>query len=108
MGPQLIDDSINIRLWRLAERGRDDVLEQGNLYQSPKAMSGPSTRFRPYLTGNAMEGRPDGYGLRSWLFAADGELLNVCGGCMWGEGAGGGGGDGKSGTSTSTGSSKRS
>jgi hypothetical protein len=52
-------------------------VKQSNLYQAPDKMAGPSTRFLPYLTGNAMSGRPDGYGLRVWEFKPDSDLINV-------------------------------
>jgi hypothetical protein len=52
-------------------------VKQSNLYQAPDKMAGPSTRFLPYLTGNAMSGRPDGYGLRVWQFKPDSDLINV-------------------------------
>jgi hypothetical protein len=52
-------------------------VKQANLYQAPDKMAGPSTRFLPYLTGNAMSGRPDGYGLRVWEFKPDSDLINV-------------------------------
>lgn len=40
-------------------------------------MAGPSTRFLPYLAGNAMSGRADGYGLRVWNFKPDSALTSV-------------------------------
>ncbi|KAF6258783.1 hypothetical protein COO60DRAFT_1516763, partial [Scenedesmus sp. NREL 46B-D3] len=74
--PALIDDSVNIRLWRMTDAASRSV-KQANLYQAPDKMAGPSTRFLPYLTGNAMSGRPDGYGLRVWEFKPDSDLINV-------------------------------
>lgn len=73
--PALIDDSVNIRLWRITDATQRSV-KQANLYQAPAKMAGPSTRFLPYLTGNAMSGRPDGYGLRVWEFKPDSDLIN--------------------------------
>jgi hypothetical protein len=58
-------------------------VKQANLYQAPDKMAGPSTRFLPYLTGNAMSGRPDGYGLRVWEFKPDSDLINVSSMLQW-------------------------
>ncbi|KAF8061957.1 hypothetical protein HT031_004217 [Scenedesmus sp. PABB004] len=73
--PALIDASVNIRLWRMTDRGAQ-TLKQSNLYQRPAKMAGPSTRFLPYLSGNTMEGRADGYGLREWSFGPDSDMLS--------------------------------
>jgi hypothetical protein len=71
----LIDDGINIRLWRITDPATFTV-QQSNLYQTPAKMAGPSTRFLPYLAGNTMSGRPHGYGLRVWNFTPDSALTS--------------------------------
>eukprot|EP00878_Enallax_costatus_P001749 GHUV01001905.1.p1 GENE.GHUV01001905.1~~GHUV01001905.1.p1 ORF type:complete len:466 (+),score=104.33 GHUV01001905.1:323-1720(+) len=71
----LIDDGINIRLWRITDK-ESYTVQQSNLYQTPAMMAGPSTRFLPYLSGNTMSGRPDGYGLRVWNFKPDSALTS--------------------------------
>lgn len=57
---RLIDNSINVRLWRLQEGGSiglqkaeaaaaasPDTIQQANFYHHPVKMAGPSTRFAP-------------------------------------------------------------
>jgi len=73
--PKQIDSSVNIRLWRILDPSSMEV-QQSNLYQAPDKMAGPSTRFAPYLTGNTMAGRADGYGLRVWSFTPESDLAN--------------------------------
>jgi len=45
--------------------------------QNPDKIAGPSTRFAPYLAGNTVAGRPDGYGLRVWNFQPTSDMINV-------------------------------
>ncbi|KIY99794.1 hypothetical protein MNEG_8168 [Monoraphidium neglectum] len=79
-GPELrlVDEAINLRLWRDLGSGR---VEQSNLYQAPAKLAGSGcTRFAPYLRADATRPgsiRPDGYGLRSWTFDRDSDLVSA-------------------------------
>ncbi|GBF89174.1 hypothetical protein Rsub_01891 [Raphidocelis subcapitata] len=77
---QLVDDAVNIRLWREEAGPGRRRIEQANLYQAPEKMAGSAcTRFAPYLRADATRPgavRPDGYGLRSWTFDAGSELVS--------------------------------
>eukprot|EP00877_Chromochloris_zofingiensis_P011790 jgi/Chrzof1/6865/Cz02g01120.t1 len=71
----IIDESLNIRVWKIIDEAKQEI-SQANLYQAPAKMAGTNTRFGAYLKGNAMSGRPDGYGVRNWSFGPASDLVN--------------------------------